>query len=63
MSVEVKKHENSRPKVAVEVNVANIVKYVCITSVIIVSIVFGCKTFSKMIDSNMFDFMKRSNKN
>ena len=50
MSLEVKKNANEGNKVVVDVDVANIVKYLCITSIIIVSIVFGSKIFSKIFE-------------
>lgn len=53
MSLEVKKNANEGNKVVVDVDVANIVKYLCITSIIIVSIVFGSKIFSKIFDNKL----------
>lgn len=55
MSLENKKSENVGNKVMVEVNVANIVKSVCVTSVIIVSIVFGSKLITKFLDLKSSD--------
>lgn len=51
MSIEVNKNGNPEKKVVVEVNVANIMKYICISNVLIVAIVFGSKIFSQLFDS------------
>ena len=54
MNNEVNKHGNPGNRILVEVNVANIVKYICVTSVIIVSIVLGAKVLMRI-------FSKESN--
>lgn len=57
MNVEVKKDASQGSKVVVEVNVADIVKYICITSVIIASIVFASKVLSKVLDNKLNDLL------
>lgn len=39
--------------VHVEVNVTKIVKYVCITGIAIVGIIFGCSTWAKVQKGNI----------
>lgn len=46
---------NTNNSVVVEVNVANIVKYVCITAVLIVSIIFGTKCFLNLLKKSECD--------
>jgi len=41
--------------VNVIVNVPKIVRSLCVTAVVIVGIIFGTKTFHKMLDDGFFD--------
>jgi hypothetical protein len=41
--------------VKVNVDVPKIVRCLCVTGVLIVGIIFGTKTFQKMLDSGFFD--------
>jgi len=41
--------------VTVKVDVTKIVKYVCITSIFIVGIIFGTKCYQKMLAEGFFD--------
>lgn len=54
MCKDIKKDTNPVEQVNVEVKVyvANIVKYLCITSIAIVTIVFGYKTFLTIFNKN-----------
>ena len=55
MSEQVKKDTNQGNKIAVEVNVAEIVRHLCITGIIIVSIVLGSKILSRTFDRISFE--------
>ena len=48
--------EETKEKVSVQVNVdvPKIIKYLSVAAVLIVGIVFGTKTFQKMLDSGYF---------
>lgn len=46
--------EGRNVSVKVNVDVPKIVRCLCVTGVIIVGIVFGTKTFQKMLDSGFF---------
>lgn len=57
-----KKYENEsndccKPGVTVKVNVdvPKIVKYSCVTGILIVGIIFGSKCFNKMLENGFFD--------
>ncbi|NLJ90186.1 MAG: hypothetical protein GX323_04725 [Clostridiales bacterium] len=50
------KHDNPN-KITVEVNVAKIVKYLCITSVLIVSLVLGSKVVTEVFTHKSDDLM------
>lgn len=43
-----KEEKESGSVIKIEVNVTRIVKYVCMTGVLIVGIIFGCNAWSKM---------------
>lgn len=45
--------------VNVNVDVPKIVKYTCVTGVLIVAIVFGTKLYRKMMEDGFFDFTKK----
>lgn len=45
-------------RVKVNVDVPKIVKYACITGVLIVSIVFGANIFHKMLEKDFFEIKK-----
>lgn len=47
--------ENGGVTVKVNVDVPKIVRCLCVTGVLIVGIIFGTKTFQKMIDNGFFD--------
>lgn len=49
-----KKVPESTVQVNVNVDVPKIVKYSCITGVLIVAIVFGSKIYKKMLESGIF---------
>jgi hypothetical protein len=53
--------ENNEAQVNVNVNVdvPKIVKYSCITGVLIVAIVFGTKIYRKMLENGFLDLMKK----
>jgi hypothetical protein len=44
--------------VRVNVDVPKIIKYLCITGVIIVGIIFGTKTFKHMLEHGFFEIME-----
>lgn len=46
---------DAKVTVNVSVDVPKIVKFLCITGVLIVGIIFGTKTFQKMLDEGFFD--------
>lgn len=48
MEISMCKEKNSGAMVKVEVNVTKIVKYVCITGVLIVAVIFGCNAWTKV---------------
>ena len=50
--------KKSDVRVSVNVDVPKIVRYLCITGVLIVGIVFGTKTFRKMMDGGFFDVVE-----
>ncbi len=45
-------------KVRVNVDVPKIVKYLCITGVVIVGIIFGTKTFKHMLEHGFFEIVE-----
>ncbi len=47
--------EESEANVTVKVDVSKIVKYVCAAGIVIVAIIFGTKTFLKMLEKGFFD--------
>lgn len=47
--------QDSDVRVKVTVDVPKIVKYLCLAGVLIVGIVFGTKTFKKMLDEGFFE--------
>jgi hypothetical protein len=49
------KNPESNVNVNVNVDVPKIVKYACITGVLIVGIIFGTKSFHKMLEHGFFD--------
>lgn len=53
--------ENKEAQVNVNVNVdvPKIVKYSCITGVLIVAIVFGTKIYRKMLENGFLELMKK----
>jgi len=50
--------EDAKVTVKVNVDVPKIVRYLCVTGVLIVGIIFGTKTFEKMMDSGFFDIVE-----
>ncbi|HHV13783.1 MAG TPA: hypothetical protein GXX75_26300 [Clostridiales bacterium] len=52
--------ENSENGVIVRVNVdvPKIIKYLCITGIIIVGIIFGTKTFKHMLEHGFFEIVE-----
>lgn len=44
--------------VRVNVDVPKIIKYLCITSIIIVGIIFGTKTFKHMLEHGFFEIVE-----
>lgn len=46
---------DSGASVTVKVDVTKIVKYVCITGIFIVGIIFGTKCYQKMLEEGFFD--------
>jgi hypothetical protein len=47
--------EKGNSVVRVEVDVTKIVKYVCLTGVFIVGIIFGCNAWSKVVKDGRLD--------
>lgn len=50
-----KDDSNANVNVNVNVDVPKIVKYCCITGILIVGIIFGTKSFRKMLEEGFFD--------
>lgn len=50
--------QESGVTVRVNVDVPKIIKYLCITGIIIVGIIFGTKTFKHMLEHGFFDITK-----
>ncbi len=52
--------ENSENGIIVRVNVdvPKIIKYLCITGIIIVGIIFGTKTFKHMLEHGFFEIIE-----
>ncbi len=48
----------SNANVTVNVDVPKIVKYACIAGILIVGIIFGTKSFRKMLETGFFDQVK-----
>ncbi len=57
MNQYVKKHENPGNKVVVEVNVTDVVKYLCITGVVIVALVLASRVLTKIFTNKSIDLM------
>ncbi len=53
------KNPDSNVNVTVNVDVPRIVKYACITGVLIVGIIFGNKSFHKMLEHGFFDTLSK----
>jgi hypothetical protein len=47
--------QDANVKVNVIVDVPKIIKYLCVAGVLIVGIVFGTKTFKKMLEEGFFE--------
>jgi hypothetical protein len=50
---------NPSVNVNVNVDVPKIVKYCCITGVLIVGIIFGTRCFRKMLDEGFFELVEK----
>lgn len=51
------KENEANVNVNVIVDVPKIVKYACITGILIVGIIFGTKTFHKMLEEGFFEII------
>lgn len=50
-----KEDQDTDVRVSVTVDVPKIVKYLCVAGVLIVGIIFGTKTFKKMLEEGFFE--------